>query len=704
MNPISAFLVDNMVAIYFFYGLAFFVLGLALIFSGRQSSEFRFARAIVPLAAFGVLHGLHEWIEMFQIIASQTGGDGSVLWVNICRLLLLTISFLMLLAFGVVLLTPKSISRIQRFGPLVLMVVVWLAAVLLVRSIFNPQAAELVVLADVLSRYIFGIPAALLGTWALMVQQHAFRERNMPQFGRDLVWCACALFLYGVVGQVFVQQSVLVPSTILNSDNFLLWFGIPVQLFRGLLATFLTVFMVRALRAFELENQQRLDQANQAKLVAQQTALEAVRRTSTKMENLNEELQLAVHELTLLLDLSRLLAEPMDLRDRLWQVADRIVQSIEYADAALILLRRQNDGTPYVAVSLGFKPNTPAPQLYLHAQELGHQCIIRNLAICRHKDGRIIEFVLDSALQNQDCRRHRSSTLMIALPLAARKENIGCLVLIAPENVEKTVSADEFALMVGIGQQIGLSIENASLAQDVQKREKMLAELLHQVVGAQEAERRRIARELHDATGQSLTAIALGLRGIESLVVSGSPVEAEQIRDLQAFGTNAIGELRQIIADLRPSQLDDLGLVAALRWYIQAFEKRRGIHAEFVVNGNPGRLLSEYETVLFRIVQEALTNVAKHAAASRVVVTLDTFAHQICLIIEDDGRGFDVETVMNGDNKLVGWGLMGIRERTLLLGGKYIVESAPGEGTVIHVSVPFIMETQQDVKDSITIG
>jgi signal transduction histidine kinase len=257
--------------------------------------------------------------------------------------------------------------------------------------------------------------------------------------------------------------------------------------------------------------------------------------------------------------------------------------------------------------------------------------------------------------------------------------------------------------MVGIAQQLGLSIENAHLYQEAQNREKILGELLQQVVGAQEAERQRIARELHDATGQSLTAIALGLRGLETMMANESPVDIKQIRELKLFGTNALGELRQLIADLRPPQLDDLGLVAALQWYIQSFEKRCSIQTDFVVEGEQVRLPSEYETVLFRITQEALTNIAKHAHASHTMVKLEMYPREIQVTIKDDGVGFDPEKILNEEGKRAGWGLLGIQERTLLLGGQYEIDAAPGCGVQIRINIPLIREVK-DVKDTVVTG
>jgi signal transduction histidine kinase len=324
------------------------------------------------------------------------------------------------------------------------------------------------------------------------------------------------------------------------------------------------------------------------------------------------------------------------------------------------------------------------------------------MALCRHQDGRVIEFLLEEALETQRCRRYDSPTLMIGLPLTAQQRIIGSIVLASPEKAGAHLAFDEFKLMVGIAQQLGLSIENARLYQEVQKREKMLGDLLHQVVGAQEAERQRIARELHDVTGQSLTAIALGLRGLESMLINGSVVEVEHVKELKLFGTNALGELRQIIAGLRPPQLDDLGLVAALQWYVQSFEKRYAIKTDFVMIGDKIRLSSEYDTVLFRITQEALTNVARHADAAYVVVKLAMSPSQICLEIDDDGRGFDPELVLSDESRRAGWGLLGIRERTLLLGGQYELVSTPGGGTHLQVDIPLIGEASNVEDPTIT--
>jgi signal transduction histidine kinase len=497
MNPISAFFVRNIIVVFFFYGLAFFCLGLALALASRRDSEFRFVQAIVPLALFGFLHGIHEWVEMYQKIAVLSSGYFPATLDEVIRLALLVASFAMLLGFGFTLLSPEGTSRSRIWLPVLGMVGFWLVAVTIIALVLEPSPTQLVAQADALARYSLGIPGALLGAWALMTQQRTFREANMPQFGRDLVWATTALLLYGVMGQIFVRETTLVPSNILNSALFLQWFGIPVQLFRGLAAIVLLVFMISALKAFDVESRRRLEQANQARLNA-----------------------------------------------------------------------------------------------------------------------------------------------------------------------------------------------------------------LNQVVDAQEMERKRIARELHDATGQSLTAIALGLRGVEMHIENCATPQndlLQTVREIKGYSTNALGELHQIIADLRPQILDDMGLAAALKWYVQSYQQRRSLLSELTVEGTPYRLPAEYETVLFRITQEALTNIAKHARATRVTVTLGFSPTEVELTVQDNGRGFDLDQALQRNGRSAGWGLLGMRERASLIGGQATVESSPGQGACVRVTVPTSRELIR-VKDSLATG
>ncbi|MEI2691628.1 MAG: sensor histidine kinase [Anaerolineae bacterium] len=188
-----------------------------------------------------------------------------------------------------------------------------------------------------------------------------------------------------------------------------------------------------------------------------------------------------------------------------------------------------------------------------------------------------------------------------------------------------------------------------------------------------------------------MTAIALGLRGVETRLEQDTATPANLIgpvREIKGYSTNALGELHQIIADLRPQILDDMGLPAALKWYIQSYQQRRSLPTELIVEGSPYRLPAEYETVLFRITQEALTNIAKHAGATRVVVTLSFTPNELRLSVQDNGRGFDPQQALKRSGRNAGWGLLGMRERASLIGGQVSIDSASGQGARIAVAVP----------------
>jgi signal transduction histidine kinase len=240
-----------------------------------------------------------------------------------------------------------------------------------------------------------------------------------------------------------------------------------------------------------------------------------------------------------------------------------------------------------------------------------------------------------------------------------------------------------------IASQLTIAIENASRYGESQARETLRGELLHQVVSAQERERQRIARELHDGTGQALTALGLGFAAASVNVQHNPNLAAVQLTELKTMSMQALQELRDLISDLRPSLLDDLGLVPALQSQVQSFTQRTGVPVDFVLNGRRQRVQAEIETIVFRIAQEALTNVAKHAQASRVTVQIGFDENVLNLEIRDDGAGFEPPAAFEAaDGPHQVWGLLGMQERVALVGGSCVVHSKPGEGTAVQVTIP----------------
>ncbi len=226
-----------------------------------------------------------------------------------------------------------------------------------------------------------------------------------------------------------------------------------------------------------------------------------------------------------------------------------------------------------------------------------------------------------------------------------------------------------------------------TMTRNLREKDEERSHLLAKVIGAQEDERRRIARELHDEAGQALTSLMLGLTRLEQTLED--PAARRQAAGLRSVTTDALDWMRDMARELRPSTLDDLGLSAALSRYVADYGLKHAVETDFQSAGPEGmRLRPEAETALYRIVQEALTNVARHAGATNVNVLLERRDGHAVLVVEDDGRGFDVDGVRGAGNPAEKLGLLGMEERAALVGGTLTIESRPGTGTAVFVEVP----------------
>ena len=485
MSPLSQTFLTNIDIVFFFYGLSFFCMGLAVLLeSGRSAAEFDFAKALRPLGLFGLIHGSHEWFEMFLIshpeITTVTCGN----WISILRVLLLASSFIFLVAFGAGLLGEMGKKRTQTII-LLAAGLVWLVGLVFVFLNMSPKH-NCLVSADVYTRYSLAIPGAALTAWGLIVQRRKLLGSGLTGFGNDLGLAAIAFILYGVIGQLFASPSAIFPSQLINADAFLLWFGFPVQVFRAIMSTMIAFFIIRSLRASEVANQRNL---------------EVMRET---------------------------------------QLSERI------------------------------------------------------------------------------------------------------------------------------------------------QYEQLRSELLHRTVKAQESERQRIAHELHDETGQTLTGLGMGLRALTENIQNEPQRAIQQARQLENLTAHGIEELQRMVAGLHPPQLDDLGLLAALRWYADEMSQHYPIKISIKATGIDRQLPQDVRTVYFRISQEAITNVIRHAKANKVSIELACDEKSCYLRIEDDGCGFQVEETLKDTTK-PHWGLLGMQERAALIQANLIIESGSGFGTLVLV-------------------
>lgn len=234
--------------------------------------------------------------------------------------------------------------------------------------------------------------------------------------------------------------------------------------------------------------------------------------------------------------------------------------------------------------------------------------------------------------------------------------------------------------------QAAIALQNARLLQEVNTARNRLQALSEQLLVAQEAERREIARELHDQIGQVLTAVSANLRAIDPS--TGSAELAERLEESLDLVDEAISQIRDLSLDLRPSMLDDFGLVPALEWYIDRLAQRSGLQSEFVAPAPEVRLRSTIETACFRVAQIALTNVARHAHAKKIYVEFSNNQSWLELVIRDDGVGFDVQAALERASRGATLGLLSMQERVRLARGTLDITSVSGRGTEIRARFP----------------
>ncbi len=224
--------------------------------------------------------------------------------------------------------------------------------------------------------------------------------------------------------------------------------------------------------------------------------------------------------------------------------------------------------------------------------------------------------------------------------------------------------------------------------------QEQLRHLSRQILSAQEEERRRISRDLHDEVAQVLTGVNLHLATLKKEAAANTRDLTRKIARTQRLVVKSLNIVHQFAGQLRPAALDDLGLIPALHSYVKDFAKRTGLALHFTsfTRGRMEQLDSVRRTVLYRVAQEALINVAKHAQASLVNVSIRKLRGVICLEVKDNGKSFPVQGVLPAGKKK-GLGLLGMRERVEMVGGRFAVESAPGKGTTIRAEIPFAKGT-----------
>jgi signal transduction histidine kinase len=293
-------------------------------------------------------------------------------------------------------------------------------------------------------------------------------------------------------------------------------------------------------------------------------------------------------------------------------------------------------------------------------------------AVMERRRSERIDSVLDDPEVHQEISRQLSARTGMWVPLIGRSDVIGVLEIHDKEGPDARFTHDDFRLAETFATRAAVAVElSQRVARDAVRR----------VVRAQETERQRLARELHDETGQALTSILLGLKPLEEALAD-HPARSDLAR-LRELVVNALQDVRRLAVELRPAVLDDFGLVPALERLIEGFAEQSEIRVDFHSALGELRLPPEVESTVYRVVQESLTNIVKHADAHNISVSLARRESTVAAVIEDDGSGFDQRAVREESV-----GLIGMRERLALLDGRLEIESRPGAGTTVVAEVP----------------
>ncbi|MEW8978082.1 MAG: GAF domain-containing sensor histidine kinase [Symbiobacterium sp.] len=369
------------------------------------------------------------------------------------------------------------------------------------------------------------------------------------------------------------------------------------------------------------------------------------------------------------------LNRPLSLQGALDE-ALRLVADMLQVKEGWILLRTEGRGGPEGTWTIGAVYGFPEwAQVGVRAQ---HFPIDRCLCL-RHLSGSaLVTQVRDLACVRATMEVGHPSGRHITIPLGQDGKVAGIMVLMVPPS--RYMSPADREILTALGEQIGLAIDRARLYDQLEEKERLRSRLLARLITAQEDERRRIARELHDETGQALTALVVTLDFLARHPMDETALR-ERLAGVKEMAEASLAEVRRVIHEMRPTALDDLGLEAAIRWLIRRYE-HAGLKITLEAEGLDDRLPDHIEITVFRLIQEACTNTVKHAHARNIHIRLLRQGGWVTVEVKDDGAGFDPRR--RGE----GVGLTGIRERVTLAGGELKIESSPDKGTRVYAELP----------------
>ncbi|MBC8446936.1 MAG: PAS domain S-box protein [Chloroflexi bacterium] len=395
----------------------------------------------------------------------------------------------------------------------------------------------------------------------------------------------------------------------------------------------------------------------------------------TERKRVEEDIEQRNRELVALLMASQRMATHLDPDELLGDIASFIVETLPAADASSLWLYDEGRNELVIHAWAGLDDEA------LSGLTLPPDTGLVGLVYRSHQPRIVDDVASEPAFKDFDRPALGPPRSVLGVPLLVEGRPIGAMFA---DNFSRprAFGENDMHLLQSLAGQAAVAIQNAQLFERVRTGRERLQALSRRLVEVQEAERRHIALELHDEIGQLLTGLKLGLE-----VGTRLPADAVRARlgEAQALVSELMARVRDLSLDLRPAMLDDLGLLPALLWHFERYAAQTNVRVTFEHHGLEGRFAPEVETAAYRIVQEALTNVARHAGVSEVMVRLWANQDTLGVQIEDQGTGFDPEAALaSGATN----GLAGMRERPVLLGGQLTVESAPGAGTRVTAELP----------------
>ncbi len=645
MEPLLSVLRINDTIVYSVYGQVFFCLGLVVAFSSRRHSQLDLARQIVWLAAFGLSHGMYEWAYVFIPIQATYLPKEAVDLLSAARAVLLPLSFFFLGQFGCLVALPDGRPRQAARAAFAALLAFWFAWALLGADILDAHAFP----GSAWARRLIGLPASAIAAVGMFRQARIVSSSGLRSIARDFriagTSFAAYAFLAGfVVGPVPDPQGAQWPAYSLA----LQLFGLPAPVLRSLAGLGMAFGIVRGLRIFDVEMDRLLEAVERERLKAAERARSAMESMAATISSHG--------------DLHRLLPAALE-------------QAIHLAGARAgwLTLAGSPLGSFEIMASTGFKPLTRASEA----------CLALECCPCR-----AAALLHGAATFPPDTRcavwlPNGAESTWAAIPLSAHGRVVGVTHLLGDPFTPELLD-----LLTSIGRQLGLAVENAELAREVERKEAARAQLLRKAITAQEEERRRVARELHDQTGQSLAVVIMTLGAAGERLEHGPKKVSTMVENARQIAVQALESTREMIVGLRPAALDDLGLLPALRRFTEDLERNSHISMSIHANDLTQRLPPDVEVVMFRILQESLHNVVRHAGARRALVRLACSAGVVEAEVSDDGSGFDLAEATAHPETGRGLGLLGMTERAGLLGGRVSVETAPGQGTRVLVNIP----------------